>query len=146
MAANVTLSPVSRIKARARGYFENLTRGPQGGTEEYWQKLLTAFDPNLYLRWSHVTKHYCIYYEHRGLLDVIRTFEPGDSFWCAFKNIQHNSCLTSEYLRKLGEQQREKEQQAIDNAIEEGARETAKTYNSMVKEKVTTDGVKDNKY
>lgn len=129
-----------------RAYFEKYTRGPDGGTEEYWQKLLTQYDPCLYLRWSHLTKHYAIYYDHHGLLDVIRTFEPGDSFWCAFKNIQHNSCLTSQHLRQMSERQHEAEQKKIDDAIDEGARETASAYKNMLGEKVTTDSVKDNQY
>jgi hypothetical protein len=143
---NISLSPASRRKMRVRGIFEKFTRAPQGGTEEYWQKVLTEFDSHLYLRWSHLTKHYLIYYEYRGLLDVIRTFEAGDSFFCAFKNIQHNSCLTSEYIRQMAAQQREQEQKVIDDAIDEGARETAKAYRSMLGGKVTTDNVMDNRY
>jgi len=143
IANNITFSAKENVRQMMLASFKISTREPRGGEEVYWQRLLTEYDPELHLRFSFCGKRYIIYYDHHGLPEVIRSFAPGESFWCAFKNIKHNGSLSVKQRRDLLDIQRKMEQIKSDKVINDAADEWGKTFDKMFKAKVSTDGVPD---
>ena len=133
------------VRQKMMAYFNQFTREPRG-SEEYWQKLLTEYDPELHLRFNPVSGHYLIYYDHNGLPEVIRTFKPGESFWCAFKNIKHNATLNKRRQLEMLDTERERQERQIEETIDEAKDEYFNELMKMARRKVVTDSVVDNKY
>lgn len=143
---DITLPPQTSAKLRMHAYFSKFTREARGGQEEYWQEKLTEFDPELFLRWSHLHKHWLIIYDHKGRIDVVKVFKPCQPFGDAFEYVKYNSILTSRKLRRLKKEQDEIVEKDIDKKIDECGAEFGEELHHATRERVITDAVKDNQY
>ena len=131
---------------KLRGYYNNCTRPAEYGSELRWQEALAELDPELHLRWSYLHSQWSIYYDHCGKLSVIRTFKPGESFWLIYRWIKQNGATNNRQLRKIYEQQKEDEAKKTNDLIDDAARECAISVHNSAVRKVTTDGVRNEKY
>jgi hypothetical protein len=143
---DITLSPNTCIRLKLRALYHRLTRAPRSGEEERWQEKLTELDPELHLRWNHIHKHWSIYYDHHGLLTVVRTFKPGESFYKTLKNLRHNATLNARRLRQMKAEHDDQILQDENKVINECAEEFAVELHHATRRRVINDGVKDNQY
>ena len=143
---NISFSKKTNAQFRFRAYYEQYTRAACNGSETTWQEALTKLDRELHLRWNFLHKHYSIYYDHHGILSVIRTFKPDQPFGKVFQAIRQNGGTSNRQIQNMFVQQREKEQQDYDNYIDDADREVQRVVRNAAVKKVTTDGVIDNKY
>jgi hypothetical protein len=136
---DIALSRNTSIRFRLRALYEQLTREPRGGQEESWQKKLTELDPELYLRWNYIRKHWSVYYDHHGLLTCITTFEPGVAFGKVFKNLKYNSFLTPKHLQQMKREQNEADEKAIDDPVKEFSEEFAEELHHSTRRRLISD-------
>lgn len=146
MAPNIVFPPHAAKKLRMHAYLTKFTREARGGQEEYWQEKLQDFDPELSLRWSWLNKRWLVIYDHHGVVEVIRSFVPGQSFGEVYRYVKYNSSLTSRKLRELKKEQDAAAEKKIDNEIDDAGAEFGEELYHATRERVITDSVKDNQY
>lgn len=145
IAPNIELSEHSKANMRLRDFYNNMTCLPPGTPTE-WDRKLKDYDPELSLRYNPRTGNFLIFYDHQGKLSVIRAFGRYESFGKAFLNLKHNSTLNLRKLKKMRADFEEETEKEIDHQIDECAEEFATELHHATRERVITDGVKDNNY
>lgn len=143
---NITFPPQTTAKLKILAFYNRFTREARGGQEEEWQRKLSEFDPELHLRWNWIYRHWAIYYNHHSVLSVIRVFKPGESFGQAFENVRHNSTLTTRKLQQMRKDENERDEKEVNYRIDECGAEFGEELHNATKERMITDGVKDNQY
>ena len=119
---DVELSQRSSNRMHLRHLYENYSSLPSGTPTE-WDKMLKRFDPELFLRYGHISKKFLIFYDHHNILSVIRSFGQNESFGKAFANVRHNSTLNKRKLiqmrKELNEAEQKRQRYDIDQCGEE---------------------------
>ncbi len=117
IANNITLSPATDNKLRIRAFFDKHSREPRGETERYWQRQLTELDAELHLRFNLETQRYIILYDHHGLVTVVWSFAPDESFGLAMMNLRHKTTLNARKLRDMLKAEREGQEAAASEEL-----------------------------
>jgi len=116
------LSQRSSNRMHLRHLYENYTCLPSGTPTE-WDKKLKQFDPELFLRFSYISRNFLIFYDHNNTLSVIRSFGQNESFGKAFANVRHNSTLNTRVLiqmrKDLDDAENKRQRYDIDQCGEE---------------------------
>ena len=141
IANNITLSPATDNKLRIRAFFDKHSREPRGETERYWQRQLTELDAELHLRFNLETQRYIILYDHHGLVTVVWSFAPDESFGLAMMNLRHKTTLNARKLRDMLKAEREGQEAAVDDTIADASEQAHKDVDMMCKSRTTTDSV-----
>jgi len=137
---DISLSPNTIAKQCMRDYINKYTREAGGGQEEAWQKALTEFDPELYLRRSGLNKQWLIIYDHKGQIDVITIFKSG-GFGRAFHYVKYNSILTSRGLQQLKKEQNAVAEKDIDDKIKDAGEEFGTELYHGARRRLISDGM-----
>lgn len=137
---------MSPAQFRLREVFCKYTRGPIYSEEKRFQSDLLALDKDLILRFNFLYRHWSIYYDHNGIISVLKTVKSGECWPCqtfrkVYQWLKYESQMTIKKLmeaHKTDTERYEAEQQAkIDEAGEEGG----KTLHRCLKARVTDDGM-----
>lgn len=135
---NIQIS--ERVDARMRSLYHNQFTLPTG-TPEVWNKELQELDPELSLRYNPKTQMFLVFYDHKGLLSIIRSFGLSEPFGRVFLNIKHNATLTTRKLRQMKKDQETEIEKDLDYRIEQTSAEFAEELHNAAKGRVITDGI-----
>lgn len=136
---DITISPRSRARLQMQAYLSTYTREPRGSEVE-WQKKLASLDSELVLRWSYLQNQYVVFYDHHGMMSVIRTFKPGE-FGKEFLNIRHNATMNTRKLRQMKKEYDEGLEKQTDREINDCGEEFGIELHHATKGRMITDSV-----
>jgi len=135
---------MSPAQERLRYIFTHHTRPARLGQEQELQQDLTALDPDLVLRFNFVRNHWSIYYDHNGIISVLRTVPvghrwPGETFRSVYQWLKLDGKQTKRDLMKAQVQREEEYKAELERREKEMFREMGKTTYRCARGKVTTD-------
>ena len=143
-ANNIEFSTKTSEDLRMRSFFHNLPE--PSGTPKEWDKTLREFDPELHLRFNPESNNFLIFYDHHGMINVIRSFAMNESFGQAFMNVKHNSSLSIRHIMRMRQAEKDAETKRQKDLIRDCSEEIGTELHHATRNRVSTDAIVDNSF